>query len=51
MNCLEIELTVDENEYISYQTIPNNEELGRALKKQYSKAFKERLGNLTKEEI
>jgi isoleucyl-tRNA synthetase len=51
LNCLEVEFSLNENEYIDYHTIPNSEELGKALKKDYSKQFKERLANLTREEI
>lgn len=47
LNCLGIEVSQDEDEYIVYTCEADNKLMGQALKKQFDKKFKEKLAQLT----
>ncbi len=51
LNCLEFEIQPNEAEYVLYLSTPDHKEIGSVLKAKYTKDFKERLNNLTREEI
>lgn len=51
LNCLEFEIQPNEAEYVVYLSTPDHKEIGQALKNKYTKELKEKLGNLSREEI
>lgn len=51
LNCLDFEINENEEEYVIYNTQPDHKEIGGALKKLYSKELKEKLTQLTREEV
>ena len=51
MNCLEFEVQPNEAEYVVYLSQPEHKEIGYTLKNKYTKELKERLNNLSREEI
>jgi hypothetical protein len=51
LNCLDFEINENEEEYVIYNTQPDHKEIGGALKKLYTKELKEKLTQLTREEV
>jgi len=51
LNCLELELTHDEDPYVQYTVEPDNRLLGQAFKKAFDQSFKQALAKLTNEQI
>ena len=51
LNCLEFEIRENEEEYVIYNSDPDNKQIGQALQKLYNKTFKEKLNSLTREQI
>jgi isoleucyl-tRNA synthetase len=51
LNCLDFEIKENEEEFVIYNTQPDHKEIGSVLKNLYSKTLKEKLGNLTRDEI
>jgi isoleucyl-tRNA synthetase len=51
LNCLELEIITNEADYVIYQTTPDHKEMGSVLKKAFTKQLKERVSNLTREEV
>lgn len=49
LNCLNFEILTKEEDYVVYQTTPDHKEMGQALKKQYTKALKEKVANLSRD--
>jgi isoleucyl-tRNA synthetase len=51
LNCMEIEISQDENGHIDYSVTPDNKEMGQAFGKGFNKDFKKKLTQLTTDEI
>jgi len=51
LNCLNFEVITNEEDYVVYKTDPDHKEMGQALKKAYTKQLKEKVGNLSREQV
>ena len=51
LNCMEIELENNEDEFIQYNAVPENKPCGQAFGKKFNAQFKEALKKLTNDEI
>ena len=51
LNCLNFEVVTNEEEYVTYLTTPDHKEMGQALKNKYTKALKEKVGKLSREQV
>lgn len=51
LNCLELKLEQNEDEYVVYKCEPDNKLMGSVLKKAFDKKFKEKITKLTSDEL
>lgn len=51
LNCLELKLESNEDEYVTYKCDPDNRLIGGALKKAYDKKMKEKISKLSTDQL
>jgi len=51
LNCLQFELLPNEEDYVLYSTTPDHKEMGGALKRAYTKALKEKVSSLSRDQV